>query len=75
MSNYNKSPITDHAMTENDIIDWEGAKIIDKEQNKRTRQLKEAIWIRKTKIPMNRDEGYLPCTLMSFFISTEEVDV
>ena len=31
----------------------EGAKIIDKMANKRTRQVKEAIWIRKTK---NRDE-------------------
>ena len=49
--------LTDHAMTENHIIDWEGAKIIDKERNRRTRQLNEAVWIRKTKTPMNRDEG------------------
>ena len=57
MSNFNKSAITDHAMTENDIIDWEGAKLIEKEPNKRTRQVKEAIGIRKTKTPMNIDEG------------------
>ena len=57
MSNFNKSAITDHATTENNnIIDWEGANIIDKDPNKRTRQVKESIWIRKTKISMNRDE-------------------
>ena len=44
-------------MTENHIIDWEGANIIDKEPNKRTRQIKEAIWIRKTKTQMNRDDS------------------
>ncbi|KAK2157858.1 hypothetical protein NP493_1847g00032 [Ridgeia piscesae] len=47
----------DHATTDNHIKGWEGAKIIDKEPNKRTRQVKEAIWIRKTKTQMNRDEG------------------
>ena len=46
-----------HATTENYIIDWEGAKIIDKEPNKRSRQVKKVIWIRKTKTLMNRDEG------------------
>ena len=48
MSNFNKSTITDHATTENDIIDWEEANIIDKESNRRTRQVKAAIWIRQT---------------------------
>ena len=57
MSNFNKSALTDHAMTENHIIDWEGAKIIDVEPKRNTRQIKETIWIRKTKTPMNRDEG------------------
>ena len=38
------------------ITDWEGATIIDR-ANQKNRQLKEAIWIRKTKTPMNRDEG------------------
>ena len=57
MSNFNKSAITDHATTENHIIDWEGAKIIDKEPNKRKRQVIESIWIRKTKTSMNRDGG------------------
>ena len=58
MSDFNKSAITDHATTEsNNIIDREGAKIVDKEPNKRTRQVKESIWIRKTKTSMNRDQG------------------
>ena len=29
MSNFNKSALTDNATTENHIIDWKGAKIID----------------------------------------------
>ena len=32
MSNFNKSILADHAVTENDIIDWEGAKIPIKSQ-------------------------------------------
>ena len=30
MSIINKSALTDHATTENNIIDWEGVKIVDK---------------------------------------------
>ena len=33
MSNFNKSTLTDDATTENNIIDWEGVKIIDNEPN------------------------------------------
>ncbi|KAI0215623.1 hypothetical protein LSAT2_032317 [Lamellibrachia satsuma] len=35
----------------------EGAKFVDRESDWRTRGIKEAIWIRKTKDSMNRDEG------------------
>ena len=52
-----KSAITDHATTENHIIDWEGTKIIDREGNKRKRHVKEAIWIRRTRGAINRDAG------------------
>ena len=45
-----------HATTENHITDRDGAKIIDKETSERTQQVKEAIWIRKTKTTMNRDK-------------------
>ena len=57
MSTINKSTLTDHVATENHIIDWEGVNIVDKEPNQRIRQIKEAIWIRKDRTPINRDEG------------------
>ena len=43
----------------NCVIDWEGAKVVDKETNYNRCALwiKEAIWIRKMKPTMNRDEG------------------
>ena len=37
------------------LVDWEGAKVV--ETNRCARWIKEAIWIRKTKPTMNRDEG------------------
>ena len=57
MSTINKSALTDHTTTENHIIDWEGVNIVDKEPNRRIQHIKEAIWIRKTRTPINRDEG------------------
>ena len=54
MPTINKAALTDHATTENNSIDWEGVKIVDKDPN---RYIKEAIWIRKTRTPINRDEG------------------
>ena len=39
-----KSAITDHADRINCIIDWEGAKVIDRECNRNARWIKEAIW-------------------------------
>ena len=52
-----KSAITDHADRHNRVIDWEGAKVVDKETNRCARWIKEAIWIRKTKPTINTDEG------------------
>jgi len=43
MSNFNKSALTDHAKMKNHSIDWEGAKIIDREPNRRTQQRMESI--------------------------------
>ena len=42
----------------NHIIDWEGASILDREENRKARWIRESIWIRRrgTKT-MNRDEG------------------
>ena len=45
-----KSAITDHAVEQNHVIDWDSAKVV-------ARWIKEALWIRKTLTCMNRDAG------------------
>ena len=52
-----KSAIADHADRHNCVIDWEGAKVVDKETNRCAHWIKEVIWIRKTKLTMN-EGGY-----------------
>ena len=52
-----KSVITDHADRHNCVIDWEGAKVVDKETNTYARWIKEAIGITKMEPTMNRNEG------------------
>ena len=53
----NKSAITDHVAKENHVINWSGAKILEREGHRKTRQVKESIWIRKEPNCMNRDGG------------------
>ena len=54
----NKSAVTDHAICLNHIIDWDQAKVINRESNRVDRWIKEAIHIRKEQDKsMNRDEG------------------
>ena len=53
----NKSAITDHANQNNHEIDWEGARVIDRESDYKTRTIKEAMHIRVNGQVMNRDEG------------------
>ena len=55
----NKSAITDHVAKENHVINWSGAKILEREGHRKTRQFKESIWIRKEPNCMNRDGGEL----------------
>ena len=54
-----KSAITDLVAQNNHVIDWEGGKVIDKDSNKQTRWIREAIWIIKRggAHVINRDEG------------------
>ena len=52
-----KSAITDHQNVNNHEIDWEGAKILERENNWRMRKTKEAIRIRTEWAVMNRDQG------------------
>ena len=43
-------------MKENHVINWESARIVEKERDDLARDIKEAIYIRK--LPnLNRDEG------------------
>ena len=51
------SALTDHAVKENHVIDWESAKIVEKEREDGVaRGIREAIYI--CKLPnLNRDEG------------------
>jgi len=51
----NKPAITDHVAKENHVINWSGAKILEREKHQKTRQVKESIWIRKEPNCMNRD--------------------
>ena len=52
-----KSAITDHQNVNNHEIDWEGAKIFERESDWRMRKTKEAIRIRTEGAVMNRDQG------------------
>jgi len=48
----------DRAISLNHVIDWDQAKVIDRESNKMDRWIKEAIHTRKEQDKsMNRDEG------------------
>ena len=47
-----KSAITDHAVEENHVIDWDKAKVVDREAQRQTRWIKEALWFRKTPMCM-----------------------
>jgi len=44
-----KSAITDHAVEQNHIIDWDSAEVVAREAQRQTRWIKEAFWIRKTR--------------------------
>ena len=54
----NRSALTDHAVQENHVISWSAASIIDRESDRSTRWIKEAVHIRKEgPRSINRDEG------------------
>ena len=58
LTKHNKSALTDHVTQENHVINWSQATVIDRERERFTRRIKEAIHIRKEgKQAMNRDEG------------------
>ena len=78
MSNVNKSALTHHATSDTYTVDWQRANIIiiDENPNRRTRQIKEAIWIRKTKLQhweTRAITSYLTYELTSFVVSIRTI--
>ena len=52
-----KSALTDHAVEQNHVIDWDSAEVVARKTQRQTRWIKEALWIRKTPTCMNRVAG------------------
>jgi len=68
----NKSAITDHASSENHVIDWENVKVIDRESDKTGRLIREEIWIRTTE-NVNQDEGsYQPSHIWGKLLHSDD---
>ena len=57
VSDIHKSAITDHVAINNHVMDWDNISVLDLEEDRNKRWIKEAIWIRKSAPVMNRDEG------------------
>ena len=58
-----KSAVSDHVARDNHVINWDDAAIIGREHNKKSREVREAMEIRKRGAKtMNREEG-------TFFLS------
>jgi len=61
LSEQNKSALTDHASYDNDMINWPATTILDRESDKSTRWIKEAVHIQKEgRQSLNRDDGSHP---------------
>jgi len=58
LSEQNKSALTDHASHDNHVINWPASIILDRESDKTTRWIKEAVHVRKEgRQSLNQDEG------------------
>ena len=51
LTEHNKSALTDHATQENHVINWSQVMVIDREPERFTRWIKEAVHIRKDNRP------------------------
>ena len=60
-SEFHKSAITDHVVTDNHVMDWDNIRVLNREEDSTRRWIKEAIWIRKSMPVRNRDEGATNC--------------
>ena len=55
---FNKSAVTDHCVLNNHVIDWDNTKILDHDNKRETRWIRESVYIRQAgKFAMNRDFG------------------
>ena len=69
LSEQNKSALTDHASHDNHVINWPASTILDRESDKSTRWIKEAVHIRKEgRQSLNRDEGSYSATRTTDFL-------
>ena len=54
----NKSAVTDHCVSNNHIIDWDNTQILDHDNNRETRWIRESLFIKQAgKLSMNREIG------------------
>ena len=72
LSEQNKSALTDHASHDNHVINWPASTILNRESDKSTRWIKEAVHIRKEGRPsLNRDdESYTLSHTYDRFLAT-----
>ena len=61
VSEIHKSAITDHVVTDNHVMDCDNIRVLDRDEDRTRRWIKEAIWIRKSIPVMNKDEGATNC--------------
>ena len=53
------SAVADHVWNHDHRIDWDGARVLDKERNWTSRKIREALHIAKNRPDMNKDRGLL----------------
>ena len=44
-------------MTDNHVMDWDNIRVLDREEDRTRKCIKEVIWIKKSMPVLNRDEG------------------
>ena len=57
LTEHNKSALTDHEIRQNHVINWSQATVIDREPQRFTRWIKDAIHTQKEEQAIDRDEG------------------
>ncbi|XP_072017236.1 uncharacterized protein [Amphiura filiformis] len=57
ISDQHKSAISDHVAATNHVIDWEGAKLLHREDERYPRWIRESIWIRRREDKAMNNQG------------------